>query len=75
MVGCIKVADAIKWAQGKSTAEVLELLVSLSASAYDYYLRLARVTDRDDIRAVFAALSAQERANISFAANALEKVV
>lgn len=75
MVGCIKVADAIKWAQGKSTAEILELLVSLSASAYDYYLRLARVTDRDDIRAVFAALSAQERANISFAANALEKVV
>jgi len=75
MVGCIKVAEAIRWAQGKNTAEILELLLALSASAYDYYLRLARAADRDDVRAVFAALSARERANITLAAKVLEMVL
>jgi len=75
MVGCIKVADAIKWALGKNTAEILELLVSLSASAYDYYLRLARVSDREYAAQIFVALAARERANIELTAKTLEKVM
>lgn len=75
MVGCIRIADAVRWAQGKSTVEVLELLVSLSASAYDYYLRLERISDREDSQKVFAALAERERGNIALAAKALEKVV
>lgn len=75
MVGCIKVEDAIKWAQGKSATEMLEFLVSMSASAYDYYLKLARVSEREDVRTVFAALAKRERENIVLAAKGLERVV
>jgi len=75
MVGCIKVKDAITWAQGRNTAEVLELLVSLSASAYDYYLRLAQVSEREYAAQIFAALAARERANIELAAKTLERVL
>jgi rhodanese-related sulfurtransferase len=75
MVGCIRVDEATRWAQGKGSAEILEFLASLSASAYDYYLRLVRNTDRDDARAVFAALADRERAHIALEAKALERAL
>lgn len=75
MVGCIRVEEAIQWAQGKSAAEILEQLVALTASAYDYYLRLARIADREDARTVFATLAGRERANIALAAKVLERVL
>lgn len=75
MVGCIRVEQAIQWAKGKSATDILELLVSLSASAYDYYVRLARVSDREDARTVFAALAERERTTIGIAAKVLEKAV
>lgn len=75
MAGCIRVKEAIQWAQGKSATDILELLVSLSAGAYDYYVRLARVSDREDARTVFTALAERERSNIALAAKVLDTVV
>ncbi|KAF0183101.1 MAG: rhodanese-related sulfurtransferase [Nitrospirae bacterium] len=72
MAGCIRVPDAQRWAKGRTVAEVLEMLVAMSATAYDHYLRLARFSDRADVRRVFNALAEQELGNVLRTAQALE---
>ncbi|HSW64335.1 MAG TPA: hypothetical protein VLH56_13660 [Dissulfurispiraceae bacterium] len=75
MVGCIRVPDAQRWANGRTLAEVLEMLVAISATAYDHYLRLARTSDRNDARKVFNTLAEQECGNILRTARALEEAL
>jgi rhodanese-related sulfurtransferase len=61
MVGCVKVAAAVKWAEGKSATEVLELLISLEASALDLYLKLGRAVRSEDARRAFDMLAQEQQ--------------
>jgi rhodanese-related sulfurtransferase/rubrerythrin len=64
MVGCVKVTAAIRWAEDKRMKDLLELMMTLSANAFDFYLRLARATNRDDERRVFDMLAKEEHQHL-----------
>lgn len=57
MIGCIKVAQAILWAGDKRMKDLLELMMTLSANAYDFYLRLGRAAAQEEERRVFDMLA------------------
>ena len=75
MVGCVKVSDAIQWAKGKSSGEVLEMLISLSANAYDLYLKLVRIANSEETRKVLSLLAKEEESNINEITKAFEKTL
>ncbi len=75
MTGCVKVLDAIKWAEGKSMNEILELVLSLTANSYDLYLKLSRSVKSDEARKVFTLLSKEEQEYMEHTAAAFEKTL
>lgn len=75
MVGCVKVADALRWAKGKSATDILELLMSLGANAYDLCLKLSRMLKNDEARKVFSLLAEEEHRNIARTAKAFESAL
>jgi rhodanese-related sulfurtransferase/rubrerythrin len=72
MVGCIKVAEAVQWAEDKQMKDLLELMMTLSANAYDFYLRLGRATHREDERRVFDTLAKEENQHLQHLTQAYE---
>ncbi len=72
MVGCIKVAQAVNWAQDKQLKDLLELMMTLSANAYDFYLRLGRATSMDAERRVFEMLANEENQHLQRLTQAYE---
>lgn len=75
MVGCVKVSDAIKWAKGKTSKDILEMLISLSANAYDLYLKLVRITVSDETRKILSLLAKEEWVNIDEITKEFEKTL
>lgn len=75
MVGCVKVSAALDWVKGKTFKDVLEIMISLGANAYDLYLKLGRAVKSDEARKVFTVLSEEERQNIKRIASAYEKTL
>ena len=75
MVGCVKVSEAVRWANGKSATDILELLMSLGANAYDLYLKLGRALKNEEARKVFALLAREEHNNIVRTAKAFESAL
>jgi len=75
MVGCIKVAEALGWSEGKTPTDVLELLITLSANAYDLYLKLGRRVKSDEAHRVFSLLADEERRTIERLSSAFEKTL
>ncbi len=72
MVGCIKVPEAIRWAEDKQMKDLLELMMSLSANAYDFYLRLGRAASLEEERRVFDTLEKEENQHLQRLAQAYE---
>ncbi len=72
MVGCIKVSEAVRWAEDKQMKDLLELMMTLSANAYDFYLRLQRATDQDQEQRVFDTLAREEHQHLLRLARAYE---
>jgi rhodanese-related sulfurtransferase len=75
MVGCVKVPDALRWAKGKSAADILELLMSLGANACDLYLKLSRLMKSEDARNVFSLLATEEHQNLVRTTKAFESAL
>jgi len=73
MIGCIKVADALRWAEGRSLKELLELMMTLSANAYDFYLRLGRTAKGAEEHRVFEVLAGEEHQHLERLAEAYEQ--
>jgi rhodanese-related sulfurtransferase/rubrerythrin len=72
MVGCIKVDDALRWAEDKRMKDLLELMMTLSANAFDFYLRLQRATQREQERQVFDVLAKEEQQHLQRLTQAYE---
>ncbi len=75
MVGCVKVHEALRWAKGKSATDILELLMSLGANAYDLYLKLSRMLKNREARDVFSLLAKEEHRTIGRTAKAFESAL
>jgi len=74
MAGCVKVSDAVQWAKGR-TSNILEMLISLSANAYDLYLKLVRIANSDETRKILSRLAKEEQVNIKEITKAFEKTL
>jgi rubrerythrin len=72
MVGCIKVDEAVRWAEDKRMKDLLELMMTLSANAFDFYLRLSRATQGEQERRVFEMLAKEEQQHLQRLALAYE---
>lgn len=72
MIGCIKLPEAIDWAGGKRLTDLLEMMMTLSANAYDFYLRLARGSGIEEERRVFALLADEEHLHLERLGRAYE---
>jgi len=72
MVGCIKVSEALNWARDKGMNDLLELMMSLSANAYDFYLKLERTTSSTEEKRVYGLLAAEEHNHLDRLTEAYE---
>ncbi len=64
IVGCVKLEQALQWARGRLTDEVLELLLALEANALDLYLKLQRMVRSEEAREVFGRLSDRQQRSV-----------
>ena len=72
MVGCIKVSQAINWAEDKQLKDLLELMMTLSANAFDFYLRLGRTATLEEECRVFDMLANEESQHLQRLTQAYE---
>lgn len=72
MVGCVKVSDALNWSKDKAMNDLLELMMSLSANAYDFYLKLERTADSDAEKQVYGMMAAEEHSHLDRLTEAYE---
>ncbi len=72
MVGCVKVSAALQWASDKRMNDLLELMMTLSANAYDFYLRLGRLTKSHEERRVFEVMADEEHHHLARLTKAYE---
>lgn len=75
MEGGISVDEAIEWAGGRETAEVLEFVMGLETNAYDLYIKMGRAVGDEASRKIFAVLSAEEQAHLARIGDLLERKV
>jgi rubrerythrin len=73
MEGGMLVDEALQWAKGKRTTEILELSLSLETNAYDLYLKMERRTKDQRSAEVFNVLSREEKHHLERLSSMLEK--
>lgn len=72
MVSCVKVSDALNWARDKRMNDLLELMMTLSANSYDFYLKLERTTESIEEKRVYSMLAAEEHNHLERLTEAYE---
>jgi len=61
MEGGMLVSDALKWSEGKTPEDILQLSMSLETNSYDLYLKMERKVEGRNAKQVFKALSEEEK--------------
>jgi rubrerythrin len=73
MEGGMSVSEALEWAKGREIRDILDLSISLEASAYDLHLRMkARLVDPRG-KEVFTVLSHEEKGHLDRLVSFLEQ--
>jgi rubrerythrin len=75
MEGGMRIGEALQWAKGKKTTEVLELTLSLEANSYDLYLTMERRMEDKQAAQVFHVLAGEERQHLERLSLLLEKKI
>ncbi|MBI4633820.1 MAG: hypothetical protein HY742_08005 [Deltaproteobacteria bacterium] len=73
MEGGMRVSEALEWAKGKKTTDILELSLSLETNAYDLYIKMERRMQDEHSAQVFHVLSAEEKQHLERLSALLEK--
>jgi sulfur-carrier protein adenylyltransferase/sulfurtransferase len=73
MEGGMHVGEALQWAKGKKTTDVLELSLSLETNAYDLYLTMERRMGEKRAAQVFHVLAGEEKQHLERLSLLLEK--
>ena len=73
MEGGMRVSEALQWAKGRKTADILELSLSLETNAYDLYLKMERQVGNEHSGQVFHVLSIEEKQHLERLSELLEK--
>ena len=61
MEGGMLVSDALKWSEGKTPKDILQLSMSLETNSYDLDLKMERKVEGRNAKQVFKALSEEEK--------------
>jgi rubrerythrin len=61
MEGGMLVSEALKWTNGRTLKEILELSISLETNSYDLYLKMERKVEDRNSKQVFKTLSEEEK--------------
>ncbi len=73
MEGGMLVGEALQWAKGKRTIDILELSLSLETNSYDLYLKMERQMKDQRLARVFNLLSGEEKQHLERLSSLLEK--
>ena len=72
--GGIPVGEALAWARGKMTQEIVELAVAMEANSLDRYIKMGRSVGDEQSRGVFLALAAEEQAHLGRMTSLLDRL-
>jgi len=75
MEGNVKVSEALAWAQGKETRDLLELSMALEIDSYDRYIKMSRTVPGENAKKVFARLVSEEKEHLARMADLLDRSV
>jgi rubrerythrin len=75
MEGNVNVSEAIAWARGKETRDLLELSMALEIDSYDRYIKMSRTVPGENAKKVFARLVAEEKEHLARMADLLDRSV
>ena len=64
MEGGMRLSEALQWAKGKKTTDILELSLSLETNAYDLYVKMERQMKDEHYAKVFHVLSTEEKQHL-----------
>ena len=64
MEGGVKVSEALEWAKGKDSRELLELSMALETDSYDLYIKMGRRVEEEKAKEVFGRLVEEEKAHL-----------
>jgi sulfur-carrier protein adenylyltransferase/sulfurtransferase len=57
----VTLEEALRWSEGKSPHEILDLALALETNAYDRYLRMLEEASQEETRSIFDALAEEEK--------------
>ncbi len=60
MEGGIKLKEALEWAEGKESFEIMEYLMTLESNSYDLYSKIARHCEDESKARIFSKLADEE---------------
>jgi sulfur-carrier protein adenylyltransferase/sulfurtransferase len=72
MEGNVNVSEALAWAAGKETRDLLELSMALETDSYDLYIKMSRTVPGENAKRVFTRLVAEEKAHLARMAKLLD---
>ncbi len=75
MEGNVNISDALAWADGKETRDLLDLSMSLETDSYDLYIKMSRTVPEENAKKVFAQLVAEEKEHLGRMAELLDRTV
>lgn len=75
MEGNVSVSEALAWADGKETRDLLELSMALETDSYDLYIKMSRTVPGENAKKVFARLVVEEKEHLARMAELLDKSV
>ena len=73
MEGNVSVSDALAWARGRKTRDLLELSMALESDSYDLYIKMSRSVGGDNAKKVFLRLVAEEKEHLARLAELLDR--
>jgi rubrerythrin len=73
MEGGVKVSEALEWAKGRASRELLELSMALETDSYDLYIKMGRRVEGAKAKEVFDRLVGEEKEHLGRVAALLDK--
>jgi rubrerythrin len=74
MEGGIPVDEALSWARGKGTREILEFAIAMEANSLDRYVKMGRAVGNDRAREVFQTLAGEEQGHLERMTSLLDRL-
>lgn len=75
MEGGVKLSEALEWAKGKDSRELLEISMAMETDSYDLYIKMGRRVEGEKAKQVFGRLVDEEKGHLACMAALLDKTI